>query len=163
MRRDLVCIRNEIVIVVSCQRCNGNAKCKETRSYNGVCGKFILVERRGRRQCGMRQTNRKYGRHLSIQIQSILNELINWSTLLMVNKLFYMEFELQSYLSIIYFEFRILLISTRPAHFQTISSNSKQIPISHINAFTVLNALPIPYSIKYQNQCTQNTQKQMRI
>lgn len=81
----------------------------------------------------------------------------------MVNKLFYMEFELQSYLSIIYFEFRILLISTRPAHFQTISSISKQIPISHINAFTVLNALPIPYSIKYQNQCTQNTQKQMRI
>lgn len=28
----------------------------------------------------------KYGRHLSIQIQNTLNELINWSALLMVNK-----------------------------------------------------------------------------
>lgn len=35
--------------------------------------------------CAAKQ-NQKYGRHLSIRIQNTLNELINWSSLLMVSK-----------------------------------------------------------------------------
>lgn len=35
--------------------------------------------------------NQKYGRHLSVQIQNTFSELINWSTVLMVSKWFYMK------------------------------------------------------------------------
>lgn len=46
--------------------------------------------------------NQKYGQHLSIQIQNTLSELINWSSLLMVSKWFYIDFTLYAFIFIDY-------------------------------------------------------------
>lgn len=62
----------------------------------------------------------KYGRHLSIQIQNTLNELINWSALLMVNKWFYMEC-----IAIIFIDYLFPASADRNGVFAVIFSNSQ--------------------------------------